>query len=264
MYDDLDHIFDRPPSDLSAPGLSSWKRETFKKLAEGCEQNHGKAIRKYIKSLISEYHGLKTHIEEKISYFVKEVTDKFDGDIARDVAEKFGLIYAGGMLGIRFGLLPWKERRLLAAITKSYIAARALLPDDGVSLRDRLAALKRLRSQLPSVSMPFTKNDAELQYNKLHGYMWRTDEANHYVIKRESFNQLFRSVEQQDLVTKWLIEKQRITLAVPKKHSGPSEGQPKEQVTWPDGERRRSIEIVWKRKKKEEKDKKKSATKKTA
>jgi hypothetical protein len=38
------------------------------------------------------------------------VRDASDTDVARDVAEKFGLIYAGGALGIQCGLLPWKKR----------------------------------------------------------------------------------------------------------------------------------------------------------
>jgi hypothetical protein len=56
------------------------------------EQNHGRAFRKYIKALIADHSKVKTAVEEKISFFVNEVCDEFDGDVARDVAEKFGLI----------------------------------------------------------------------------------------------------------------------------------------------------------------------------
>jgi hypothetical protein len=84
-----------------------------------------------------------------------------------------------------------------------------------------------------------------------------SDVANRYVIKREAFRQIFSTAEQATLVLGRLIEKQRVTLAVPKKSSGAAERIPQSQFTWPDGERRRSIEIVWKRKKKEVKDSKK-------
>ncbi|MGB7100566.1 MAG: hypothetical protein WBD95_17615, partial [Xanthobacteraceae bacterium] len=65
------------------------------------------------------------------------------------------------------------------------------------------------------------------------------------------------------LVLGRLIEKQRITLAVPKQSSGPAERIPQSQFVWPDGERRRSIEIVWglnkKAKDEDKKQKKKKA-----
>ena len=53
----------------------------------------------------------------------------YDGDVAHDVAEKFGLIYAGGLLGIRYKALPWDGKDLLSAVTKAYRGARDSSPD---------------------------------------------------------------------------------------------------------------------------------------
>ena len=175
--------------------------------------------------------------------------------MARDVARKFGLAYAGGMLGIRYGLLSWENGELLEAVTKTYLKARDLLPDDGVSLRLGIAALRGKRRQLPTVSLPLNKSDAKRDYEQVDGYKQRLSKANRYVIKGESFRRIFSTNEQQDLVTKWLIEKKRITLAIPKQPTGLSDRNPKDQFIWPDGERRRSIEIIWplKREKKQKK-----------
>ena len=115
-------------------------------------ENHGKAFRKYIKALIADRVELKGYIETKISYFVRHVCDEFDGDVARDVAAKIGLIYAAGMLGIRCGLLPWGKDELLDALTKAYIGARDLLPDDGVAIRQGIKALRAKLRQLPRTS----------------------------------------------------------------------------------------------------------------
>jgi hypothetical protein len=87
--------------------------------------------------------------------------------------------------------------------------------------------------------------------------------VNEYVIKCDAFNSIFVSRNQRSLVVEWLIQKQRITLATKKASAGTPAPEPKQQHSWPDGERRRSFEIVWPRKqKKNEKKEKKAAAKK--
>jgi putative DNA primase/helicase len=243
-FDGLDHIFDRLPQDADP---IKRKRELFHAIPEACEQNQGKVFRKYVKDLIAEREKLPTWIPTKVSFFVKKVCDDFNGDIARDVAEKFGLIYAGGMLGIRYRIVPWSEGELLDALAKAYAAALAVLPDDGASLRRGRAELKKQLRELPSISMPNGGDALQLDYEKLPGYRWRTSEARHYVIKNENFTEMFASAEQQRLVVAWLTKKKRITLASPKKSSDGGARSPKRQFTWPDGKRRRSFEIVWPR-----------------
>ena len=244
VIDGQDHIFDRLPNDVDKSNFDAWKRNAFAKMTDACEQNHGRPWRMYIKALIAEP-KLKEYVERRISYFERRACDDFDGDVARDVARKFGLIYAGGMLGIRCGLLPWEKKELLNAVRKTYLNARQLLPDDGVSLRLGIAALRDKLRQLPQVSTPTDESDGKREYDKLDGYKQRLSNANRYVIKGESFKQIFSTAEQQALVTKWLIEKKRITLAIPKQSTGLSARNPKDQFIWPDGERRRSIEIIW-------------------
>ena len=152
IFDGLDHIFDRLPEDPDRSNFQDWKSDTFKKIAEACEKNHGKAFRKYIKALIADRAKLEEYVEARIAYFVRHVCDEYDGDVARDVAEKFGLIYAAGRLGIRCELLPWGKTELLDAITKCYIGARDLLPDDGVAIRQGITALRAKLRKLPRIS----------------------------------------------------------------------------------------------------------------
>jgi uncharacterized protein (DUF927 family) len=247
VFDGLDHIFDRVPTDSDTSNFQDWKRRTFKKIADACELNHGRAFRKYIKALIAHHSELKTAVEEWISFFVNKVCDEFDGDVARDVAEKFGLIFAGGMLGIQYKLLPWEETELLDAVAKSYVAARALLPDDGVSRRQGITALRAKLRELTRVSK---KAAAEIDFDEIEGYRKRRKKVNKYVIKCDAFNSIFVSRTQRSLVIEWLIQKQRITLATAKASAGAPAPKPKKQHSWPDGERRRSFEIVWPRKRK--------------
>jgi hypothetical protein len=144
-----------------------------------------------------------------------------------------------------------KKRELLDAVKKCYVAALALLPDDGTLVSQGVSALSEYLEQLPSVSIPFTESDDKFDFKVLDGYKQSTPEVDIYVIKRESFRQIFTSAEQEILVTKWLTEKKRITVATPKQSGGVSERKPKNQIIWPDGKRRRSIEIVWPRKSKD-------------
>ena len=204
VFDGLDHIFDRLPEDFDKGNFQDRKKDTFKNIADACEKDHGKAFRKYIKALIADRAELKGYIEAKIAYFVEHVCDEFDGDLARDVAAKFGLFYAAGRLGIRCGLLPWGKAELLDALTKAYIGARDLLPDDGVAVRQGIETLRAKLRQLPRTS----KKAATVPgYHNIDGYRERQRKVNRYVIKRDAFNYLFASGTQRDLVIEWLISK---------------------------------------------------------
>jgi len=244
MLDGLDHIFDVLPPNFETDDFQKWKRDTFKTIVDGCKQHHGEAIRKHILALIARS-NLERYVLGGIDYFVKRVCDDKDGDIARDVAEKFGLIYVGGMLGIRSGLLPWNEAELLNAVSKCYIGARELLPDDGVLLRQGIKALGQKLIGLPSLSDVRSKDSTMAQIGKLDGYRVRKKTAYRCLIKREVFNAIFASKLQRDLVVDWLIKKNRITTAVAKTSEPGANRRPKEQFPWADGQRRRSLEIRW-------------------
>ena len=245
VFDGLDHIFDRLPEDFDKGNFQDRKKDTFKNIADACEKNHGKAFRKYIKALIADRVELKGYIEAKIAYFVEHVCDEFDGDVARDVAAKIGLFYAAGMLGIRCGLLPWGKADLLDALTKTYIGARDLLPDDGVAVRQGIETLRAKLRQLPRIS----KKAATVPGNhNIDGYRERRKKVNRYVIKRDAFNSLFASGTQRALVIEWLIQKRRITLATAKTSAGAPAPKPQGQFIWPNGKRRRSFQILWPRK----------------
>ncbi len=245
VFDGLDHIFDRLSEDPNRSNFQEWKKATFKEIADACENNHGKAFRKYIKALIADRGELKEYVEARIAFFVRHVCDEYDGDVARDVAEKLGLIYAAGRLGIRCDLLPWGRRELQDALTKCYIGARELLPDDGVAIRQGITALRAKLHKLPRTSNKAAK---ETNFEKIDGYRERRKKVNRYVIKRDAFNAIFASGTERALVIEWLIQKQRITLAAPKASAGAPSPKPQGQFMWPDGKRRRSFEIRWPRK----------------
>ena len=238
----LDHIFDRLKKPMDAPIFRRWRRVQFANIAQACAENHGAVFDYYIDRLI--FHGrekVRRYVFKKIEFFSSRVVLETDGDVARDVGRNFGLIYAGGMLGIQLGILPWTAEELFDAISKCYGAARELLPDDGVSLRRGIQALKELLRGLPASDR--LGKTAEANYANVNGYSVLGPTSKRYLVKCEVFNAAFASAYDRELVLNWLIEKSRITLAIPKEAVAGAKHKPKVQHDWPDGKRRRSYEI---------------------
>jgi hypothetical protein len=202
-------------------------------------------FRAYLERLVTADFDIEAAVQEATAAFLQRVGDLGDDVVARDVAGKFGFIYAGGVLGIRLGLLPWGQEALIDAISKCYLSARSLLPDEGVTLRQGLAIL---RSRLDGLGRrKKLKADASTDWDKVDGYRWRSSGQARYVIKGEVFHTLFATAFQKDLVLKYLAENNQITLAVGKAGDASAERKPKKQFYWPDEERRRSYQIAFAR-----------------
>jgi hypothetical protein len=94
-----------------------------------------------------------------------------------------------------------------------------------------------------------TRNKREFSKERcdaLDGYRQQGPGRVAHLIKRHMFDNLFVSRHQQELVEVWLLNKGQLAKALPK-GSGSNIPVPKEQHIWPDGERRRSLEIYWSR-----------------
>lgn len=83
-------------------------------LISAASSNHGQAIRKFLSRLVAA----RTEDEEKLKSTINKLVRQFTGKACADpddgsmmrVAEGFGLVYAAGILGKRYGVLPksWK------------------------------------------------------------------------------------------------------------------------------------------------------------
>jgi putative DNA primase/helicase len=111
VFDGLNHIFDRG----SAPPQESktWRDATFANVVADCGANHGVALEYYLNRIISADFDVREMAEHAMASFVEHVVHSEDDVVARDVAAKFGLVYAGGMLGIRSELCPGKRTNSL-------------------------------------------------------------------------------------------------------------------------------------------------------
>jgi Domain of unknown function (DUF927) len=235
-------IFDRAGTPTKY--FEDWRDTTFTKIATECRQNHGAALKAYLERIVLAEFDVAEFARNAALTFVGHVVESGDGAVARDVAAKFGLVYAGGMLGIKFGIVPWQADELLDAIAKCYRAARDILPDEGVALRKGMGVLSACLGRLRRLKE--LEGDRSTDWDRIDGYRARSKHRNRYVIKREAFNAIFATTVQQDLVLRHLIRGEQITLAMSNGGSGTTI-KPKKQFIWPDGQRRRSYELTFPR-----------------
>jgi hypothetical protein len=166
--------------------------------------------------------------------FVKAVITIEDGDVARDVARKFSLVYAAGRLAIDFKLVPWTPKKLLIATRTCYFAARTLLPDVGVASR-------KGRSALCSFLGKLKRKKAIIDYKSEPGFVTRKSRHVVYMMLVDAFNAAFASREERDLALDWLRQEKLIAMASIKKGKAP---RPKNQFVWPHGRRPRSYKVT--------------------
>lgn len=230
-FDGAANIFDRARQTLP------WEQ-----WFNACEKNQGHVYEAFLKLLIAKKPTIRELIKEHIRSFVKSVQAESDGNLARDVAEKFGLVFAAGKLAIQFRLVPWRAAALHDAVKKCYLASRDLLPDEGVTFRAGKQALRSFLMSLPKKAKIEASDISSLDgFSEEHPLNYRC------LIKREKFNSIFETDAQYRIVTDWLVASRWVTLAATS--TGPKKI--KEQHFWPDGERYRSVEIRWPKKKRD-------------
>ncbi|UGY26696.1 DUF927 domain-containing protein [Bradyrhizobium septentrionale] len=227
------HIFDRAAADGIAVS-PEWTTIWFEKVIKACAENHGEVFIRYLSKLCRDPKKVRSWAKKYIADFVADVSLPEDGDGARDIARKFGLIYAGGRLAVRFKLVPWKRAEVKGAICACYRAARDSLPDEGVALREGVGVLTKLL-----LSLKPKKEIAD--YEAAPGYRIKTANGYRYYIRKEKFNMAFHTRAQCELVLKWLVETKRIATSKPR---GKNKARgPKQQFGWPGDKRVRSYRI---------------------
>ena len=241
LIDGADNLFDRAQRSLDRRASADLLHD----IVDSVQRHHGRVFRRHVSNMIKKGKKLKKFANRKIRDFTNLVIAQEDGNLTRDVAETFGLAYAAALFAIRCGLLPWSEAHLREALTKIYLGARELLPDDGVLLRRGIQAL---HTAFREIRQSAVQGVHKIDFETAIGICKIRRSRRQYLIKGDSFNCIFDSGREKDLVIGFLLKKGRMTAAGPAKSNRASTRKPKTQITWPDGRRRRSVEIVWPRK----------------
>lgn len=229
-FDGLDHIFDRVPNaaDLNQSEL----QQLFSSIHAACAQDHGHIFTQYIRFLIKSRAKLRDKIIRHMTRFRTNAADRAGGIVYADIIRKFGLVYAGGALAIEGVGLPWKRAELLDAISKCCDAALDALSTEQRTLE---AGWKSLKDRL--MSLPRASAIARSEYDSMEGYVEPQRNRYRCVVKTDKFNRIFVNALQRKLVLDELARRNWITRSRSNENQG--------QFIWPDGVRRRSLEINW-------------------
>jgi hypothetical protein len=230
--DDLDHIFDRVP-DAGQLGQSKLQ-QLFASVHSACAKDHGYVFEQYVRYLIRSRAVLPDKIETHLKRFRTNVTDRADGIVYADIIRKFGLVYAGGALAIEGVRLPWKRAELLNAIAK---CCNASLDTLSTKQRNLEAGWTSLKARL--MSLPRAPKIEHGEYKSTDGYVEPERDRYRCIVKTDKFNRIFVNALQRKLVLDELARRNWITRSRSNENQG--------QFIWPDGVRRRSLEISWAR-----------------
>ena len=210
-------------------------------MTKGCAAHHGTAFEHYVTFLVAHRDDLRGLVETAVTLFQNHVRhEQTDSAMTRDIARKFGLIFAGAEMAIRVGTVPWTEENALASVTAAYHAARKLLPDDALELREGIAKLSAGLRDLPS-ARKWHRQDAHERPKVTTGYRWRSARAHHCMIRTEAFVGIFSSVSQRHAVESFLLAQGLLETAQPK--AATARPTPKMQHVWINGDRPRSYLI---------------------
>jgi hypothetical protein len=205
---------------------------------------HGIAFDQYIKRVIKSRHEIKTWLQQLIGEFVDTVVHPADEPAVHHLASCLGLIRAAGIIGVRFGTLPYSEKLVDRCIVRCYRAARRALRTESELLR---SGLRRLRAQLKSSNMPKVGRKRQLRalvFKMADGYKDESGSTPTVTIRAEKFKGWFDDQRQPALVLRWLQSKKALPYkpALPA-NSGNAIVWAESQTEWPDGSRPRSIVI---------------------
>ncbi len=189
-------IFDLAPQDLD-------QRATLQDLRKATAECHGTALTPYIQYLMRMG---RIVVKNRALALIKEFVDHMpqaahDGVICQ-MATHFGLLYAGGILAIESGVLPWTRDHLQTALRRGFNDAVA-----GSRPVDLLATgLDILRAKL-SVEIVVRNPDSTFGVNDHAGYWRRIGGEKTYVVHARQFREWFATVGQCNLVRRSLAAK---------------------------------------------------------
>ena len=231
-------VFDRLQVDDPATRTEAVEKLT-KAIVKAAKRNHGTAFHAYIEKLICMDTQVTAAVETLISDFVGRVVLGLDSSQVRDMAKKFGLLYAGGVLAVRFEIVPWTEGDVLSALTTCFGRARGMVSDDAKLLKDGLELFREYIAALPMCA----SDGGPTCYEAADGYRQRLKNVETFTIKVDAFNSVLPFVSQRTLVQNWLLENAYLEVREIRGPCNTKRLRPREQFQWPDGQRRRSYRI---------------------
>jgi Domain of unknown function (DUF927) len=123
-------VIDRRPSDLPIEQRGTWAKRTLVKIRKSCKNNHGLAMRPFIKYVMSDLDHSKRQIARYMKSFIEKIEIGNLSSAIEDAADNMSLVYAGGCVAVDAGTLPYTKEVVFQAVATCFRAALQLLEED--------------------------------------------------------------------------------------------------------------------------------------
>ena len=189
--------------DLAPPNLD--QRAGLRELRKALAECHGTAWTSYIEYLIEMGPSeVKRRTLALIKEFVDHMSEAAHDGAMDQMATHFGLLYAGAILAIESGVLPWTEKHVQGALTHAF---RDAAVEAAKTIDPLETGLQVLKANL-SDKVVERKPSSRFSTTNHAGYWTRLGGKKIFVVHAHQFRAWFASVRQFDLVMGALAAKQ--------------------------------------------------------
>ncbi len=236
-------IFDFAPDLVTNGQRLRWVQDTCMKMRNGAEAHHGVALCALVKNVTQRRATVEKRLRQLRKDFVDKIVTDQDDQIIRHMALLFGHVYAAGVLGVRFNILPWSEEFVMKAIKRCWNGARRSLHLESELRRAAIKTLKQ-KADSGSVVQESQIKPNPRRYRNADAYYRQQNGERQLVVRGERFKNWFSDPRQPGLLLRWLAGRGALANSGPgTQQSGPSIVWAESQVEWPDRSRPRSIVI---------------------
>jgi hypothetical protein len=227
-------IFDLAPDTLDQP-------QRLQQLRNDLKAHHGTACVPYIKHLIRMGQGeVKRRVDELIQEFVSHMPAAAHHNVAGAMAKNFGLLYAGAILGIESGVLPWTRVHAGLTLKRGFDdALEHSKPIDALALGLEILK-KNLREKIVE-----RKPGATFGVENHPGYWQHIGFERIVVVHARQFGAWFPGIPARNLVLEWLARERHLRQSHRENIGGVVTSEDLKGVSrrWPDGSLVRSFEF---------------------
>jgi hypothetical protein len=226
-------IYDLAPKGMKGAARETWRRKINGDLRSAYSASYGDALFRFTKRLLKAPTKAEADARKLSSDFVLRAVEAGDGDDLAHLAMLFGALYAGGILAVRLGVLPWSERFVLKVVLRCYKDARDAMQTVATVKREGLTIVGKHTSKLRKRRTKFKPSDRHF-FDK---------EKNELVVRADAFCAWLRNKQQAALVLEELHSRMALGIERATKPIPNTVEWAETQRRWPDGSRPRSIAL---------------------
>lgn len=238
-------IFDRPPENKDPSSIRKWERKQFRRLHKRVKKYRGAAMNAYITHLIKRRDQLQCQIAELMSLFENKVRWDDMTIVHEQISSNFAVMFAGAMLAVEAGLLPFTEQEVGRSIKKCFQDAIGTLSDPRAKLHSGLQSLSEHLQSSSVIRVADGEETKRLDLAGAAGWCKRTERSDTFVVRAREFSRWLNEPAERKLVLDWLDKKGFLNRQKRSDHvRGAAIEWAERQTTWPDNSRPRSIVLV--------------------